>query len=274
MASGANKWKVLKVHDEIKCSSPVRPLASDVIFGSKLAELHAKKDKNVKLTEISENEHVQERVRSSQPPNSSMANNLAVSRVDISRKAVEVPPSTSKAPKNLTKKPKTGDVHGPAGGLVSSVSSTTQISSPKESKPALKTIPLTQLLGKSQAKSGEISRILVTVNVCGSTGPLRFLVDVKDPVKRVVELALRAYAREGRLPHLGVNCKLVDLYCANSDFEALDPVQPVGSFGTRQFLLHKRTNEEFEHAARKTEHVGSMPWKFMWHMMNSIACSH
>ncbi|KAJ7549523.1 hypothetical protein O6H91_07G057500 [Diphasiastrum complanatum] len=275
MAVGAKNPKALKVQDEIKSVSPIRASASNAIFVPKSSELHGKKNKTVELNKINQNGRFQKGCDVYQVPNASIANRMAVERNSVSRKGVELPaPSGSKAPKKLAKMHKTADAHGPAGVLVLSGSSAAQILPQNESKPAVKTTPLTQLLSKSQAKPVESSKMLVTVNVSGSTGPLRFLVDVKDPVSRVIELALRAYAREGRLPHLGVNCKFVELYCANSDFEALDPVQCVGNLGTRHFRLHKTRNEEFEHLAGKTEHVGAMPWKFMWNMMNSIICSH
>ncbi|KAJ7549521.1 hypothetical protein O6H91_07G057300 [Diphasiastrum complanatum] len=262
MAVRAKSTRVLKAEDETKA-------ALDVIFVSKSAELQGKKNKDIEF----QNGHIQKGVDLSQLQNASMENNMAARRINIDRRVVELGPSTSKGSKKVTKMYKTGDARGRAGALVSSSSSTVQILSQNQSKPTLKN-PFTQLLSKNQAKAVESSRMLVTVNVSGSTGPLRFLVDVKDPVSRVIELALRAYAREGRLPHLGFNCSLVELLSTNSNFEALDPAQPVGSLGTRHFLLYRRRNEESEHVAKKTECVGPMRWKFMWNMMNSIVCSH
>ncbi|KAJ7549522.1 hypothetical protein O6H91_07G057400 [Diphasiastrum complanatum] len=275
MAVSAQNPKVRKVENKNKSVSPTRPLTSDAAtYVSKLPEIHGK-NKDVELNKINQNGLFLKGFAVSQRSNPSMTNNKDVKRNNIVRRGVESLPSGSKAPKKIAKRYKTGDAQGPAGVLVPFVPSAMQILSQNESKPTVKTTPLTQLLFINQAKAVESGRMLVTVNVSGSTGPLRFLVDVKDPVSRVIELAMRAYAREGRLPHLGFNFKLVELYLANGNFEALDPAQPAGSLGTRHFLLHKRRNEELEHVAEQTEHIGAMPWKFMWNvMMNSIICSH
>jgi len=47
------------------------------------------------------------------------------------------------------------------------------------------------------------SRLLITVNVPGSAGPLRFVVNEDDKVAGVIEMALKQYAHQGRLPLLG-----------------------------------------------------------------------
>lgn len=47
------------------------------------------------------------------------------------------------------------------------------------------------------------NRLLITVNVPGSAGPLRFVVNEDDKVAGVIEMALKQYAHQGRLPLLG-----------------------------------------------------------------------
>ncbi|KAJ7533173.1 hypothetical protein O6H91_13G036100 [Diphasiastrum complanatum] len=127
---------------------------------------------------------------------------------------------------------------------------------------------------KTQVKlAQQTSKMLVAVNVLGSTGPLRFVVDVDCVVSRVIELALRAYAKQGRLPSLGLDPSIVQLYCCNGDFQALDPLQRVGTLGTRQFFLHRRQPEELEQIAARNEQAASMTWKLWWNMKNTIACS-
>lgn len=59
--------------------------------------------------------------------------------------------------------------------------------------------------------------MLITVNVLGSTGPLRFLVYEDEVVSTVINLTLKSYAREGRLPVLGSNLNDFLLYCPTSD---------------------------------------------------------
>jgi hypothetical protein len=63
--------------------------------------------------------------------------------------------------------------------------------------------------------SGGRARVLVTVTVLGSAGPLRFLVDEGDTVAGLVRAALRCYAREGRMPLLGADPAGFLLYTAN-----------------------------------------------------------
>ena len=60
------------------------------------------------------------------------------------------------------------------------------------------------------------SRFLITVNVLGSTGPLRFLVNEGDSVSCVIDSALKFFASEGRLPTLGSDLNNILLYPANS----------------------------------------------------------
>ena len=48
-------------------------------------------------------------------------------------------------------------------------------------------------------------RVLVTVTVLGSAGPLRFIVLEGDTVAALMRAALRCYAREGRMPLLGTD---------------------------------------------------------------------
>eukprot|EP01018_Ginkgo_biloba_P026689 Gb_20873 [translate_table: standard] len=116
--------------------------------------------------------------------------------------------------------------------------------------------PLASLLKKGQVKGNEVNRLLVTVNVLGSAGPLRFLVSADDSAHRIMETALKSYAREGRLPVLGQNIKQFDLYCANSGSEALDPTQIIGALGTRNFLLCKKqqTKQEEERVVSTAHH--------------------
>lgn len=59
-------------------------------------------------------------------------------------------------------------------------------------------------------------RFLISVNVLGSAGPLRFLVNEEDLVGGVIDTALKVYAKEGRLPVLGSHPDNFFLYCANA----------------------------------------------------------
>ncbi|XWS30817.1 hypothetical protein CRYUN_Cryun23aG0022900 [Craigia yunnanensis] len=76
------------------------------------------------------------------------------------------------------------------------------------------------------------SRFLITINVLGSSGPLRFLVNEDDLVAAVIDVALKSYAREGRLPVLCLDPNKFLLYCANAGSD--------GSQGGRNFVLCKK----------------------------------
>ncbi|MQL99986.1 hypothetical protein Taro_032721 [Colocasia esculenta] len=91
-----------------------------------------------------------------------------------------------------------------------------------------------------------VRRMLVTVTVLGSPGPIRFVAGDQDPVAAVIGTALRCYAREGRLPALGCDVGKFHLFCAKSDYvEPLDPVDPIGArSGSREFTLCKKKIEQ------------------------------
>ncbi|XP_030506984.2 uncharacterized protein LOC115722008 isoform X1 [Cannabis sativa] len=91
--------------------------------------------------------------------------------------------------------------------------------------------------GESQKK-----RLLITVNVLGSAGPMRFVVSEDDLVGSVIEYALKSYAREGRLPVLGTDSDRFFLYCANSGFDPLNPSAKIGC-GVRNFMLCKKQRQ-------------------------------
>ncbi|KAJ0989216.1 hypothetical protein J5N97_007572 [Dioscorea zingiberensis] len=91
----------------------------------------------------------------------------------------------------------------------------------------------------SAARAGSV-RLLITVNVLGSAGPIRFVVKEEELVGSVISTALRSYAREGRRPVLGSDFNNFLLYCTNSCSDALSPLEPIGSLGSRNFTLCKK----------------------------------
>lgn len=60
------------------------------------------------------------------------------------------------------------------------------------------------------------SRILITVNVVGSSGPLRFVVNEDDKVSKIIDMSLKLYVREGRLPVLELGFKNFSLYASDA----------------------------------------------------------
>ncbi|RDX68118.1 Protein PTST, chloroplastic, partial [Mucuna pruriens] len=95
--------------------------------------------------------------------------------------------------------------------------------------------------GNNEDQKTRSNRFLVTINIMGSAGPLRFVVNEKELVSGVIDTVLKSYAREGRLPLLGFDPTNFLLYSANAGFDdALSPLEPIGSFGARNFVLCKK----------------------------------
>ncbi|CAK9150623.1 unnamed protein product [Ilex paraguariensis] len=101
---------------------------------------------------------------------------------------------------------------------------------------------------KQQKKNNENqkaknSRFLITVNVLGSAGPIRFVVNEDGNVGGVIDSALKLYARERRLPVLGSDANSFLLYPANAGSDALSPSESIGSGGGRNFVLCKKQSQ-------------------------------
>lgn len=96
-------------------------------------------------------------------------------------------------------------------------------------------------------KTSKNARFLITVNVIGSCGPIRLVVNEKDKVSSVIDSALRLYAREERLPSLGSDINRFLLYPANAGLNALNPSEAIGSQDQRKFVLSKK--EKLPHTA-------------------------
>ncbi|XP_024973535.1 uncharacterized protein LOC112511999 [Cynara cardunculus var. scolymus] len=84
------------------------------------------------------------------------------------------------------------------------------------------------------------NRVLITVNVIGSPGPLRLLVNEDDTVSTVIESSLKLYARGGRLPILGSDFKNFVLYVSNARSDALSSSEAIGLSGGRIFVMSKK----------------------------------
>lgn len=97
---------------------------------------------------------------------------------------------------------------------------------------------------KNQNAKG--NRILISVTVLGSAGPIRFVAYEEDLVASVIDTALKCYAREGRLPLLGSDFNDFLLYCpmvgpegtnSVSFFFALCVIDLFGEFGLLMLFL-------------------------------------
>ncbi|BAT98951.1 hypothetical protein LR48_Vigan06g133100 [Vigna angularis] len=105
------------------------------------------------------------------------------------------------------------------------------------------------LLSKQKKNQNpNVRRFLISINVLGSAGPLRFVVNEEELVAAVIETALKSYAREGRLPLLGTDNAGFSLYCPHLGPDALSPWDTIGSHGARNFTLCKKAENAKETA--------------------------
>ncbi|XP_022726398.1 uncharacterized protein At4g22758-like [Durio zibethinus] len=116
---------------------------------------------------------------------------------------------------------------------------------------------------KHQGPKG--NRLLISINVLGSAGPIRFVVNEEQHVADVIDTALKSYAREGRLPVLGSDLNDFLLYCPSAGSDALSPWETIGSQGARNFMLCKKPrSEKMEDDGRSNEATtrkGTGNWK-------------
>ncbi|RVX12543.1 hypothetical protein CK203_011574 [Vitis vinifera] len=80
---------------------------------------------------------------------------------------------------------------------------------------------------KKNQSAGKANRLLISINVLGSAGPIRFVVSEDELVAAVIDTALKSYAREGRLPILGSDLNNFLLYCSNAGSDALSPWETI-----------------------------------------------
>ncbi|XP_068345384.1 uncharacterized protein [Pyrus communis] len=110
------------------------------------------------------------------------------------------------------------------------------------------------------------NRLLISVTVVSSAGPIRFLVNEQELVAAVIDTTLKSYAREGRLPVLGSNINDFLLYCPNTRPDGLSPWETIGAQGgVRNFMLYKKPvkmeNDETPAAAAITRKGSGRTWK-------------
>jgi len=103
------------------------------------------------------------------------------------------------------------------------------------------TLPMKLRKVEPRGKAAAAARVLVTVTVLGSAGPLRFLVDEGESVTGLIRATLRCYAREGRMPLLGADAANFLLYTANGRSDALKADERISFNGCRSFMLWQKT---------------------------------
>ncbi|KAA8532556.1 hypothetical protein F0562_032628 [Nyssa sinensis] len=126
---------------------------------------------------------------------------------------------------------------------------------------------------KNQAGKG--NRLLISITVLGSAGPIRFVVNEDELVAAVIDTALKSYAREGRLPVLGSDLNNFLLYCPNVGTEALSPWETIGSLGVRNFMLFKKPQPEIaiDDGKSSIARKGNGSWKAWFNKSLSLKIS-
>lgn len=81
---------------------------------------------------------------------------------------------------------------------------------------------------KNQNAKG--NRLLISINVLGSAGPIRFVVNEEELVAAVIDTALKSYAREGRLPVLGSDLNDFMLYVPYVGTDGNEARKPISNF--------------------------------------------
>ncbi|CAN8243573.1 unnamed protein product [Cochlearia groenlandica] len=106
-------------------------------------------------------------------------------------------------------------------------------------------------------------KLLVSVKVLGSVGPIRFLVNEDEQVSSVINTTLRAYARQGRIPSLGFDVNHFIFYSINAGFNALNPKEKIGSMDVMNFLLCKKEPRPMDkvEGRRKSRAQAGHGWK-------------
>ena len=85
------------------------------------------------------------------------------------------------------------------------------------------------LLSKQKKnQNANARRLLISINVLGSAGPIRFVVNEEELVAAVIDTALKSYAREGRLPVLGTDTSGFALYCPHVGSDGNFPLSNMG----------------------------------------------
>nr|GMD52009.1 uncharacterized protein LOC109151377 [Ipomoea batatas] len=97
--------------------------------------------------------------------------------------------------------------------------------------------------GRNKVVKRNNTRLLITVNVPGSAGPLRFVVNEDDKVGGVIDMALKQYAHQGRLPLLASDPTNFLLLPTSLGLEALGASELIGLCGVRNFILCKKQPE-------------------------------
>ncbi|CAK8538115.1 unnamed protein product [Lathyrus sativus] len=120
-----------------------------------------------------------------------------------------------------------------------------------------------EVKNKTKNNNTNTNRILISITIVGSSGPLTIVVNEDDVVCDVIDKALKFYARQGRLPVLKSDASDYVLHCSNDVSDALGSNERIGIFRTRKFVLSKN-----QASSTKTEETGSKGRNGKWKLFS------
>nr|XP_027122198.1 uncharacterized protein LOC113739152 [Coffea arabica] len=100
-------------------------------------------------------------------------------------------------------------------------------------------------------KNNSNNKFLITINILGSTGPIRFVVNEDDTVSEGMDAAQKLYAHQERFPVFGSDVNSFLLYPANAGLDTLNLSESIGLPGVRNFVLCKKQRQPQMTAASK-----------------------
>ncbi|KAL8138720.1 hypothetical protein V2J09_004721 [Rumex salicifolius] len=89
------------------------------------------------------------------------------------------------------------------------------------------------------------TKVVVTVTVEGSPGPIRTMAKLGSSVEEIIKLVMEKYLKEGRTPKLDKNAASIydyELHLSYFSLESLDSSDEIGDIGSRNFYLRKGAN--------------------------------
>ncbi|XP_021736016.1 uncharacterized protein At4g22758-like [Chenopodium quinoa] len=83
------------------------------------------------------------------------------------------------------------------------------------------------------------AKVLITVTVEGSPGPIRTLIKLGTSVEDTIKLVVQKYGEEGRTPRLDKDSVSFDLHVSYFSLQCLERSDAIGDAGSRTFYLRK-----------------------------------
>ncbi|KAK4747444.1 hypothetical protein SAY87_014030 [Trapa incisa] len=87
------------------------------------------------------------------------------------------------------------------------------------------------------------AKVVVSVTVEGSPGPIRTMVKLGSTVDQTIRLVMDRYSEEGRMPKLDQDCSIgFELHHSYFSLQCLDKSQRIGEVGSRSFYLRRSSS--------------------------------